>query len=211
MIDEKMIAEIASPAEFQEAFNTIRTNLFYALSGQKSKIIAVTGVKKGSGASTVGLNLALSFSQIDNNRVLLVDGDMHACSLTAKLGLSGAPGFSDFLSGKADEEKCFASFAGIKVLPAGNNVSNPANILDSNEMKEFCKNSRENFDYVIIVLPPAELYADTAIAAKFVDGFVPVVRNDFTRFADAKRLIKSLKFAGAEILGFVYNRAHGRK
>lgn len=208
MIDEKMIAEIASPAEFQEAFNTVRTNLYYALSGKKSKIVAVTGVKKGDGAGTVGLNTALAFSQIDNNRVLLIDADMRFSSLTGKLELSDAPGLSDCLSGKAELAKCAVTLGGIKVLPAGSKPSNPANLLESSAMDKLCTECRESFDYIFIVLPPAELFADTAITAKYVDGFVPVVRNNYTRFADAKRLVRTIRQTGAEILGFVYNRAH---
>lgn len=207
MIDKKTFDEIALPEEFREAFNTIRTNLYYALSGEKSKIIAVTGIKKDTGSSTVSLNLALSFAQI-GKKVLLIDGDMRFGTLSARLDLSAAPGFSDCLSGKADINKCLVSMGGFNILPAGSESSTPANLLASPAMAEFCSNCRDNFDYIIIVFPPTALYTDAVVATELIDGFVPVIRDNFTAFSEIKRLLKQLNRVHANVLGFVYNRAH---
>ena len=200
-----------SPADYQEAYNTIRTNIRYALNSEKAKIVALTSSKKGVGVSTVSFNLAVSFSQIEKNKVLLIDADMHSSALTLGLGLSDKPGFSDCLSGSQAREKCTVSLNGIDFLPAGSKVSNSANLLDSHETERFCENLRQFYDYVFVVLPPAVLLSDAAIFAKFADGFVPVVRHDFTRFCEINQLLRSLRLAHAKILGFVYNRAPLKK
>lgn len=210
-MNKHIIINDSSPAVLREAFNTIRTNLSYALNGEKAKIIALTGARKNDGVSTAALNLALSFSQIENNKVLLIDGDMHYSALSLKLNLSDKPGFSDCLGAKERRENCVISMHGIDILPAGRKVSNPANLIDSYYTAEFCDELRKKYDYVFIVFPPVSLLSDGAIFAKFADGFVPVVRHDFTRFSEVKRLVRCLRLAHAKILGFVYNRAPVKK
>lgn len=210
-MNKEIVLNEASPAELREAFYTIRTNLDFALYGEKSKIIALTGSRKNDGVSTVALNLALSFSQIKNNKVLLIDGDMHSSSLSAKLKFGDNKGFSDCISGKEAKEKYIVSYNGIDVLPAGSKVSNSANLIDSHEAAEFCDELRRSYDYIFVVLPPVSLLSDAAIFAKFADGFVPVVRHDFTRHSEVKQLIRCLNLAHAKIFGFVYNRAPVKK
>ncbi len=205
-MDSKLVTGETAPIEIQEAFNTLRTNLCFALSGETSKIIALTGTKNGVGVSTTALNLALSFSQVNNNKVLLIDGDMHSSVLTSKLDLSDKSGFSDCLSGCAGKETCIVSISGIDVLPSGKKPSNPANLLDSKAMEKLCEEFKRAYDYVFIVLPPASNFSDAAITAKFADGFVPVVRHDKTRYAEIKKLVRNIRLAGGKILGFVYNR-----
>ncbi len=207
MNDCNLILSETSPALIQEAFNTIRTNLSFTLSGEKSKIIAITGAKNVRDVSTVALNLAISFSQIADNKVLLIDGDMHKASLSETLELTEANGFSDCLSGKAVKENCIVSSKGIDILPSGTKPSNAANLLDSRQMANLCEDFKKCYDYIFIVLPPASLYSDAVISVKFVDGFLPVVHQDTDKFAEVKKLLRNLRIANGKILGFVYSGA----
>lgn len=207
MIENKAVTSENSSLEFQEAYNILRTNLNYALSGEKSKIIALTDSNRSDGVNTVALNLALSFAQIDNNKVLLIDGNMHLSALSAMLELSGKAGLSDCLSGNAEKENCIVSMEGIDVLPSGEKPSNPANLLDSKTADKFFDDLRKCYDFIFIVLPSVCLWSDGEIFAKYADGFLPVVRHDFTRFKEIRALERNLRIAGGNILGFVYNRA----
>lgn len=192
--------------EFQESFNILRTNLKHILSDEKSKLVALTSAKRDC-IDSVALNLALSFAQIENNKVLLIDGDMHFSSLSASLGLSNKAGFCECLIGDTIKENCIVHMDGIDILPAGSKHSNPANILDSQSTATFCVELKKCYDYVFIVLPSGCIWSDCAIFAKYTDGFLPVVRHDFTRFKEIKSLVRNIQLCNGQILGFVYNRA----
>jgi Mrp family chromosome partitioning ATPase len=64
----------------------------------------------------------------------------------------------------------------------------------------------EQFDFVIIDLPPVNRYADAAILAPKVDGVILVVEADRTPVVDAESAKKSLDRVGARIFGVVLNR-----
>lgn len=201
----------STPVELQEAFNILRTNLSCILSGEKSKIVAITSDKTADNVNFVASNLAYSFAQIEKNKVLLIDGDMRCSSLSEKFELSGKAGFADCLSGNAVKENCIVSVNGIDILPSGNKPSNPVNLLDSQANAKFCHELRESYDYIFIVLPSVCFWADCAVFAKYADGFLPVVRHNFTRFKEVKSLIRNLRIAGGKILGFVYDRAPNKR
>lgn len=207
MIDNKLVLNDSSSVEFQEAFNILRTNLSFALSGKKNKIIALTCTDKKENPGTVALNLAISFSQIESNKVLLVDGDMHSSALSVMLEQSGKEGFSECLSGNAVKENSIVSLNGIDFLPSGKTPSNPANLLGSATAQDLCQKLKNSYDYVFVVLPPVNLWSDASIFAKFADGFLPVVRHKFTKFKEIDTLLKNLRIADGKILGFVYNNA----
>ena len=210
MSKNNIILSEATPVEFQEAYNILRTNLNCVLDGEKSKIIALTGGEKDD-VSSVALNMSISFSQIDNNRVLLIDGDMHYSGLSAMLEVSDKDGLSNCLSGSSTREKCTVSLNNIDFLPAGSKTANPANLLDSQAAVNFCNDVKKCYDYVFIVLPSVCHWSDGVIFAKYADGFVPVVRHNITRYKELKSLINNLSLADGRILGFVYNKAPGNR
>ena len=69
---QKMLLSENSPFTVKEAYKTLRTNVMFSLPGNESKCIGVVSADRGDGKSSIALNLAISFAQI-NKKVTVVD------------------------------------------------------------------------------------------------------------------------------------------
>ena len=61
------------------------------------------------------------------------------------------------------------------------------------------------FDYVVVDLPPVNAVIDAVNVSKYVDGLVVVLREDHCPRYVLNECMEQLRYAGANILGFVMN------
>ncbi len=203
----KMLLSDKSSFSVQEAYKTLRTNLSFSLPGSGCKCIGVTSANRGDGKSSVAVNLAISFAQI-NKKVIILDCDMRLPTVAAKIGIDSKPGLSNYLVGSNDlGEKLIKRIEdkGIDVFPSGNIPPDPTTLLESKSMSDLIDVLRNHYDYIIVDLPPLMPVSDAAILSKYVDGYLIVVRHEKSEFAKIQDTLHQLEFSGAKIIGFVYN------
>lgn len=189
----------------KEAYKTLRTNVSFSLPGSGCKCIGVTSPSRGDGKSSISVNLAISFAQI-NKKVIILDCDMRLPTIAKKIGIESTPGLSNFLVGSNSEAiiRSVKEF-GIDVLTSGNIPPDPTTLLESEQFAKLLEILKKNYDYIIIDLPPLSLVTDAAIISKYIDGYLIVVRHNYSEFNKVKDVLYQLEFADAKILGFVYN------
>jgi polysaccharide biosynthesis transport protein len=93
------------------------------------------------------------------------------------------------------------------VLPTGEPIANPVEILGSAVTKDFFALAGEQFDMVIVDSPPVMAVADGLVLAQFVDGVVVVASVHKTPRTLLARAVELLSSGSARILGLVINRA----
>lgn len=193
-----------SPFAVKEAYRTLRTNVIFSLPGTECKVIGVTSAQPSEGKSTTAASLALSFAQIDK-RVLLVDCDMRLPSVAGKFRVPAAPGLSDFITGQSRIENTIHKLEeyGIHVMPAGSIPPDPTGLLEAKQLEHLFSAFRQNYDYVVVDLPPVAALPDAAIVAKYIDGYLLVARQKQTKHKAVAEMMKNLQMSGANILGFV--------
>ena len=91
----------------------------------------------------------------------------------------------------------------LKVLTAGPESHNSADLLDSERFAEFMHRMKERFDYVLVDAPPVGLVSDTAILASHSDGVLLVIAAKKTRKNAVQQSVRSLEAVGVEVLGTV--------
>ena len=197
-----------SPWQVQEAYKALRTNITFSLPGKDSKIVAMSSAFSHDGKSINAINHAISFGQIDK-KVLLIDSDLRLPTCAAKLDIQATPGLSDLLVGEAKVTDCVKHLEQyrIDILPSGNIPPDPTWLLQSTQMELLLKEFRKYYDYIVIDLPPVTTVADASIVAKYVDGFLLVVRHEVTDYRAIADMLGQLRMAEAKILGFIYNDA----
>lgn len=193
-----------------EAYKRLRTNILFSFANDaESRVIGITSPLRGEGKSFTSINLAYTMAQ-SNKKVLLIDADLRIPTVAAKLGQESSPGLTNILVGGSKEEniQCI-SFGKIDVsfdfIAAGEIPPNPAELLDSQKMERLLESMKEKYHYIIVDLPPVCVVADALIFSKLADGMVLVVREDYCRRDSLHEAISQLKFAEANIIGFVYN------
>jgi Mrp family chromosome partitioning ATPase len=79
--------------------------------------------------------------------------------------------------------------------------------MDSDAMKEFLKEQRDQFDFVILDCAPALVVADSLALAPLVDAVLVVADAKQTRRAAVSQLREQLEHVGGKMVGAVLNRA----
>jgi len=90
------------------------------------------------------------------------------------------------------------------VMPAGEHVANPAELLGRAGMTNLLSSLTE-FDVVIFDVPAVLAVADAVVIAAHVDAVVLVVRHGKTERSAAAEARRRLDGVGARVLGFVLN------
>ena len=101
---------------------------------------------------------------------------------------------------------CHADADNLWVLPAGQPVANPVEILGSPVAKDFFAAAREQFDIVIVDSPPVLPVSDTLVMSSMVDGVLFVASLRMTNYKHVARGVERLQAAQANVVGMVLNR-----
>ena len=195
-----------------EAYKRLRANLLLSFSAeQKCRVIGMTSANRGEGKSTTAINLAYTFAET-GKKTLLVEADMRLPNQAARLDLAEAPGLSNLLVNLAKQEEVLQRSPvqeNLHVITAGDIPPNPSELLGSERMRVCLQELGEIYDYIILDLPPVNIVSDALALARMVDGFVFVVRQEYSARQAVIQAIKQLEMVDAKILGFVWNYSAG--
>ena len=190
-----------------EEFRTLRTRLNHIQTLQPLHTLVVTSASPAEGKSFTAMNLAVTQSQLADQRVLLADFDFRRPTVDKNFQVSASPGLTDYLLGKAPLEQALRRVEGtnLYIMPAGEPVPNPLELLNLKECKALIQGLRNHFNWVILDSPPLLFAADGNLLATMCDGTILVVRIGTTTFDSVTRALQSL--CENNVLGIVVNGA----
>jgi capsular exopolysaccharide synthesis family protein len=198
-------ADVRSP--LAEAFRQLRTSILLSSEGAP-KTLLVTSSQPSEGKTTTAVNLAVSLAQT-GAIVLLIDADMRRPRLHTVFDSQNNRGLSTILSGEFHEAEVYMwvdqQADGLFLLPSGPLPVNPAELLGSDQMRQFLKIVENTFNYVIIDSPPITSFSDGVIVSAMTDGVVLVVHGNKIGRDVVQHSQKVLNNVGARILGVVLN------
>lgn len=210
-IDNPMLATVNNDkTALVEEFNKLRSTLIALTNGVRFRnTIMVTSTSSEEGKSMIALNLAFSLAKEHDHTVLLVDTDLRRPSVHKYLGLTENKGLVHCLRDNLPLEDALikTGLGKLVVLPAGEAISDPVNLLSSQRMKQIVRELKERYPerYVIFDTPPAMPFADASILAGIVDAVLFVVREGKADIDDVKKTLK--EFTSDALLGVIYNDA----
>ena len=193
-----------------EEFNKLRASLIALTRGDKFlNTLLVTSTVSEEGKSMTALNLAISLAKEHDHTVLLVDADLRRPSVHKYLEIKPEVGLVNCLRDDLPIEKAlFKTGVGkLVVLPAGEAVRDPLDMLSSNRMKAIISELKQRYTdrYIIFDTPPALPFADAGVLAAMVDSTLFVVREGKANIEDLQKTIDDFK--SHNLLGIVYNDA----
>ena len=203
---DSFILDGKSPMDVIEGYSKLRMNLLYTLVGKTSNTVIIASAVSGEGKSTIAANLAISCA-MGGKRVLLVDGDLRrACQRDIFKYSSHAKGLSEVLIGNSNWQEVVIK--GIKenmdMLLAGHFPPNPAELLGSDEMLQLLKELEQEYELILLDMPPINIVADPLVLSTNVAGCLFITRQDYTDHRDIRKALIAAEMTGMEILGFVF-------
>lgn len=193
-----------------EALRVLRTNLQFANLDSSPQTILVSSAVPDEGKTLVATNLALSMAQTGQS-VLLIDADMRNPNVAELLGLENSVGLVTVLVGRATlEEATQAHASGVSFLGTGPTPPNPAEVLNTQAMRDLFFLVRQDYDIVIIDAPPMLPVADASILVTEVDGALLLVRYGSTTREQLRLAVSRIETVGGRLFGTILNRTPRR-
>jgi capsular exopolysaccharide synthesis family protein len=188
-----------------EDYRSLRTSLLYSLVDTPPKVVVVTSAGPSEGKSTTCANLGVVLAQVDK-QTLIVDCDMRKPTIHRIFGLRNLQGLVNVLAGEHGlHQVCQEALPGLKAITTGPVPPNPAELLSSRRFAELLNQAREEFDYVLLDVPPVGIVSDPVIAATQADGVLLVIDAQNTRKGAVRQAMRSLEGVGANVIGTVMN------
>jgi capsular exopolysaccharide synthesis family protein len=172
----------------------------------KPRMILVSSAGPGDGKTVTAINIAGALALKGGTRVLVVDADFSRSSVHVVAGIPQSPGLVDILAGNATLEDAIAQveqLPNLHMLPAGEAIMNPAELLDSPNWVALCETLRRRFDYVILDSPPVEATPYYGHLQSAADAVALVVRPDHTRRTQLAQALGTMP--PQKMLGFILN------
>ncbi|HOY08819.1 MAG TPA: CpsD/CapB family tyrosine-protein kinase [Candidatus Omnitrophota bacterium] len=204
-VDPRVITYFDPKSPISEQYKILRTNVLSLNKIKTNKAIVITSAINTEGKTVTTLNLSMTIAQSAQPKVLVIDADMRRGRIARYLGVEHNVGLSDVLQGKATlEEAVFKiDVENLNFIASGPVPENPAELLDSQEMKNFLGDLKRQFDYIIIDTPPIIAVTDSGILGAQVDGVIMVIQAGRTQRGIIKRASELLHQCHAKVLGHV--------
>jgi capsular exopolysaccharide synthesis family protein len=188
-----------------EAYRGLRTRLMRAQAKSGLRSIAVTSSIPGEGKTLTVLNLGLCFSQLSEQRVLVIDADLRTGGLTKLLGQPNAPGLAEALAGEVTPSAAVVSTdqKNLFALTSGMVSTQPPELFASTQWQELLGWCSETFSVVLVDTPPISPLADFELISSACDGIVMVVRAQSVRRETVRKIVQGLD--SKKFLGVVFN------
>ena len=208
-VQESMQDPLSASAE---AFRSLRTSLQFSTSSGTPKVLLVTSSQPGEGKSTTSVGLAVTFTQL-GMQVLLIDADLRKASLQNVFAVDNGAGLTNVLTGAQDAAQVVHQnvINGLTLMTSGPLPPNPAELIAGPQFASLLATAREKFDLVIIDGPPVMGLADAPLLASLVDGTLVVVDSSATRRRVVRAALRRLHFSRTRLLGVVLNKFNAKK
>ncbi|HLG45003.1 MAG TPA: polysaccharide biosynthesis tyrosine autokinase [Reyranella sp.] len=202
---------------YAEALRSAYTAITLGTLDKPPKVIMVTSSLPREGKTTFVCSLAglLARSNPDK-KIVVVDADLRRSAVVSALGAAPTQGTIDnYLSGakSLDEVIGQEKVSGLYYVPARSNTPNPAEIMDSQAMRQFVLLLSQSFDLVLIDTPPLMAVSDGRVATKMADYVIFLIRWEKTPrelAINALRLLRDVHRQVGIVLSQVNVRRHSQ-
>ncbi len=189
-----------------ESFRSVRTSLKYFIRDNEKPVIAISSTISSEGKTFISINLATIIAML-GKKVLLIGLDLRKPRIHKVLEIENGKGMSTYLCGDNEFEEIIQPtiIENLFYAPAGPVPPNPAELIETQKMKNFIEKAKKDFDYIIIDTPPIAIVTDALLIAPYVDIYLLVVRQRYTSKNTLELIQELYKNGTLKNLGIVIN------
>ncbi|MES2159768.1 MAG: chain length determinant protein tyrosine kinase EpsG [Pseudomonadota bacterium] len=200
----KLVAAYQPFSHQVEKLRAIRSQLMLRWFARGRKALAVIEIDPEDGASLFAANLAVVFSQL-GEQTLLVEANLRTPHQAEIFDLQSRAGLSDILAGRAglDAVTKVDAFVSLSVLAAGTLPPNPQELLSRPGFGALNTQLEAAYDVVLYDVAPFSSGADALAVAARAGGVLLVARKNKTQVADIGEMAEQVSQAGAQVIGSV--------
>jgi capsular exopolysaccharide synthesis family protein len=188
-----------------EKFRFLGVRLRHLQQKRLLRRLLITSSMTEEGKSMVSANLACTLARKQQQKILLLEGDLRRPTLAEQFGLGKIPGLSELLQC----EPCTAmnirhlESLGLWILPAGSPSRMPLELIQSRKLSVLLDQLGAWFDWIVIDSPPLMPLGDTSVWMRLADGILLVTRPGKTAKRQLQRGLEAIE--QSKLLGAVLN------
>ena len=207
-LKERRVLTVLDDGSMAAAYRTLSAHVLRQMSEKQWNVLGVTSPGRGEGKTLTAVNLAISLAMESQFTVLLIDGDLAHPGVQDLLGLGTGGGLSDYLLRDASIEDLLV-YPGIRrltVLPAGQRLINPAELLGSEKMRLLAADLKQRYPSRMIIYDLACLHhaADVLSMSSCLDALLMVVEAGRTKVDEVENAARLLQ--GVPLIGTLLNK-----
>jgi polysaccharide biosynthesis transport protein len=201
----------APNSRFVSELIAVRLALRNSASSQGARVFGVTSALAGEGKSSLVASLGVLMAH-SGHRVAIVDLDFRNPTLTDLFAPESRIGISDVLVGRRTLEDVLVRdpTLGLTIAPGAANVNimQTVELLSSAKMRECIAKLRQNYEIVLVDLPPLLPITDVKATTEFIDNYILVVEWAKTNTALVRRAIDSSPEVAIKLAGGILNKVN---
>jgi polysaccharide biosynthesis transport protein len=196
-------------SSFAEAIRSIKLTIDLYMEGRPCKVIGFTSTLPNEGKSTIAAALAHLIAQV-GGRALLVDCDLRNPTLTRMFSRTTAPGIFDVVAKKTPlADAIFRDpSSNVSLLPAGKRIPLflTSETLGGESIMKLFENLRQNYNYILVDLPPLSPIVDVRASTHFVDAYLLTVEWGRTTIDTVEQSLAGVPKIYDSLLGTILNK-----
>lgn len=197
-------------SSFAEAIRSIKLAIDLHMDARPCKVIGFTSTLPNEGKSTIAAALAHLIAQV-GGRVLLVDCDLRNPTLTRMLSRGAAAGIFDVVFKRTSVAEAILkdSKSGLAILPAGKKIPLflTSEIIGGEPIGKLFDVLRQNYNYILVDLPPLSPIIDVRASTHFVDAYLLTVEWGRTKIDAVEQSLRSAPKIYDGLIGSILNKA----
>src|SRR5580698_1708213 len=188
-----------------EKFRFLGIRLRQMRQSRPLKKVLITSSIPQEGKSMVAANLACTLARRQQQKTLLLDGDLRRPALSQTFGLGHLPGLCEWLQGEPGPMRNIYRLdgPGCWFLPAGSSPKNPLELMQSGRLATLMDELTAWFDWIVIDSPPVLPLGDTSIWSRLADGVLLVTRQGATKKQELQRGLEAIE--QSKLIGALLN------
>lgn len=190
-----------------EQYRAIRTQILARGRNRKLQTHCVTSSAPQEGKSVTCFNLGVVFSELRNQKTVIIEGDLRRPSFGKLLNRRATPGLIQLLRGEVDDidEALHPTiYDNLQFIPAGDrDFTNSTELLSSPRMTQILDRLKDRYDHIFIDTPPVITVTDACILGALADETFLVVRLGKTPAEVVDRSKRLLRASNCEVTGVI--------
>jgi len=194
-----------------DCYKVLRTKIQLLTREKGWNTVMITSPQPAEGKTLTSINLALTFSKVYNQTVLLVDCDLRHQNVHKLLGFRSNSGLMNSLlkDQPLEELIIWPGVDKLTLISGGQTMDNSSELIGSPQMETLVQEMKSRYEdrYIIFDTSPLLIGDDAIALARYIDSIIMVVEEGRTSMRDVKKALEMLP--QEKFLGFVLNRQTG--
>ncbi len=198
--------------EVEEAYQRLGTNLLVAApadAGPPPRVLGMTAARHGEGTTTTVAVFGSILARRRGGRVVVIEANFRSPSFDTAFRIQRNGGLAELVVGEktlADVAQPCEAAPGLFAIGCGHTTLAPPALFDSPGLAGVLDQLRAEFEFVLVDLPPVNVYSDASILGPRLDAALVVIEADATRISEVDRARRNLERVGVRLAGSILNR-----